>query len=1525
MTKSYKKNYSIIRIIGMLCFALVFSCTNITNTDVITHEKKTLAEPTFNYVTGDKVSYGTKIELQYSPNDAFLWYTTDGTEPEQGEDNFYDPHKGIILTEAVTTITVRLYHSNYHPSKVVGHTYNISIDPPVIEAKDGKTTITTLDEISITHGMENADIYYTTDETEPNEDMEEYEKPFTISKTGTVTVKAIAVVGGIKSKAEKVFTVIGADEAYLDTLSVKDKDGNELLTNFVKTQTSYDFRVPNKVNEVNITATSLSSNYDVIIDASNPVSLEPEVEKTVTITVTSETDANKTKTYTVKITRNPPGVLSDDATLSTLKLHSDKGEIALSPVFSSDIIDYEARVEYEVDSAIVYFTTNHSKAKTDISTGTSELLQVGDDNKIEITVIAEDAEATKTYTIKVTRDPIPPPIPVLKSLLVDGEAIDLEMPQPFVKECSKNTAMVVATPAVQGSIVKINGKGTSLEVAVPDTVEIEVTAQDGVTKKIYTLKLEKAAPPQPIPELVSLTVNGETVAISSAMLFRTTKSATAEIVATVKDTASFTINGTAATEKTPVSVIISDDPEKSGNKDVEIILKGEDNSEAKYKLSLIYNYTPPITDKIIIHAESKYKYIHYWGAAKGTKKLESENSSWNIITLDGITSTELLLSSSDITKDDWSGKTGDMKIESAGEYWYKGGKWYEYNPEDTEAPVLTAFTSDQTGTATGDVIFTIAATDNLNLAKIVLTLDGSTQLQPVINVTGLVYNGTYKWNSAAVANGAHTIVAVAEDAGGNVSNEMTINITTNNQNPVPVAAITGASRAKLGSTVTYSSGRSSDLNGTVVGWKWRVSGARILGNDNEANCTIAFPSEEGTATIYLTVTDNDGDNSVEVSQEVTVAAQVSNDFREETIYFLMTTRFYDGDSSNNRYCWDDEIHFKSETLKDPGWRGDFKGLIEKLDYIKALGFSAIWITPVVENASGLDYHGYHAFDFSKVDPRYESADATYQDLIDACHAKGIKVIQDIVLNHTGNFGERTLLPLMKKDYAADDGSHSVPALPDHDAKDIYGNRAYDKLCAGAKLQGFDTYEAIEASSLDASKKGEALYQARLMTMKNDKIDTDEQGKLYHHCGQFQWESYYVQEGQMAGDCVDLNTENPAVAEYIRNCYINYINMGVDGFRIDTMKHISRLTMNREFIPQFKEAGGDDFFMFGEGCVLRNEVWNAGMPGISVPFYTWNANSSKSDASYTWGKNAKDAAANLAMAKTHFDDNTAGVQLTSNNAFLNGNEYRTPDYSKASGLHMIDFYMHHKFKDAGSAFSVADEEDRYFNDATYNVTYVDSHDYGPNEGGYLYTRFSGGTQAWAGNFNLMFTFRGIPCVYYGSEVEFQKDMQIEPFTNGNKVPYARSGRAYFGDHLEGTVTATDFSEYTASGTVADTLNHELAQHVMRLNQIRRAVPALQKGQYSKDGCNGGVAFKRRFVDKEKGIDSFVLVAINGSATFNGVPNGTYVDLVTGDTKSGSTITTGSVGDGNMRVYVLQNETAKAYGATGKVGKDGAFLK
>ena len=164
-----------------------------------------------------------------------------------------------------------------------------------------------------------------------------------------------------------------------------------------------------------------------------------------------------------------------------------------------------------------------------------------------------------------------------------------------------------------------------------------------------------------------------------------------------------------------------------------------------------------------------------------------------------------------------------------------------------------------------------------------------------------------------------------------------------------------------------------------------------------------------------------------LTQQAAAASFVGNrdDFRDETIYFVMTTRFYDGDKSNNVQCWDGQQYNDG----DPAWRGDFKGLIEKLDYIKALGFTAIWITPVVENASGYDYHGYHASDFSKVDHRYESEDVTFKSLIDAAHQRGMKVILDIVLNHTGNFGEANLCKLFDRNWKGDQSNIDACMIP----------------------------------------------------------------------------------------------------------------------------------------------------------------------------------------------------------------------------------------------------------------------------------------------------------------------------------------------------------------------------------------------------------------------------------------------------------------------------------------------------------------
>ena len=153
----------------------------------------------------------------------------------------------------------------------------------------------------------------------------------------------------------------------------------------------------------------------------------------------------------------------------------------------------------------------------------------------------------------------------------------------------------------------------------------------------------------------------------------------------------------------------------------------------------------------------------------------------------------------------------------------------------------------------------------------------------------------------------------------------------------------------------------------------------------------------------------------------------------------------------------------------------------------------------------------------------------------------------------------------------------------------------------------------------------------------------------------------------------------------------------------------------------------------------------------------------------------------------------------------------------------------------------------------------------------------------------------------------------------------SGRAYFGDYLEGDVKATDFGVYTASGKVAETLSdtYPLVGHIQRLNKIRQSVPALRKGQYSVADVNGSMAFKRRYTDDK--VDSFACVAITNGATFNNLPGGTYTDVITGDIQTvseGGSLTVDAPGVGNMRVYVLDTNKTKA---PGKIGENGKYLK
>lgn len=638
----------------------------------------------------------------------------------------------------------------------------------------------------------------------------------------------------------------------------------------------------------------------------------------------------------------------------------------------------------------------------------------------------------------------------------------------------------------------------------------------------------------------------------------------------------------------------------------------------------------------------------------------------------------------------------------------------------------------------------------------------------------------------------------------------------------------------------------------------------------------------------------------------------SVDMREDTIYFVITTRFYDGDTGNNVHCWDDQKANNPDS--DPAWRGDFKGLADKLDYIKALGFSAIWITPVVENASGYDYHGYHAMDFSKVDPRYESDDFTYDDLISAAHDKGMKIVQDVVWNHTGNFGEANLEPLFTKNYDADLSQLKECMIPTQKLLDYCGVKTAAQ------------YWALP----DGVQYGKRLQLMKQTEGFTDNVSYDKlanSNNYYHngYYGNFNWDDWTNKYSQIAGDCVDLNTENKAVADYTVEAYSGYIDRGVDAFRVDTVRHIPRLSLNKWYNDRINAAaksnGNNNFYMFGEICCRYNDYWYRDAASESVPFYTWDDNSTWL-SKYSDSTDAASVKKNLLSSIEHCQAyvSTSG-QPTSTNAFLNGLSYHTPDYSKSSGMGAIDFTMHWNFDSAGGAYGTALGEDQYFNDSTWNVTYVESHDYSPNQN--QNQRFTGGQQTWAENLNLMFTFRGIPCLYYGGEVEFQKGCTIDEGTN---ISLANSGRAYFGDYLEGTVTATDFSKYTASGKVATTLNAPLAKHLQKLNAIRRAVPALQKGQYTVNSnyVSGNMAYIRRYT--AGGVDSLACVAVTDGATFKNIPNGKYIDAVTGDVKyvSGGTLSVGSVGKGNMRVYVCCADGFK--GISGKIGPDGqTYLK
>lgn len=291
------------------------------------------------------------------------------------------------------------------------------------------------------------------------------------------------------------------------------------------------------------------------------------------------------------------------------------------------------------------------------------------------------------------------------------------------------------------------------------------------------------------------------------------------------------------------------------------------------------------------------------------------------------------------------------------------------------------------------------------------------------------------------------------------------------------------------------------------------------------------------------------------------------DWRDQVLYFAMIDRFDDGDPANNEQGAG--VYDPADGAKYSG--GDLKGLARRLDYLEGLGVTGLWITPPVANqwwdgeARFSGYHGYWAADFSAIDAHY-GTEADYAALGLALDARGMTLVQDIVVNHVGNF------------FAYDDWRAGEPA---HSWRRTRGSRPMER-------------------------------PTQWPFSENDPTDPAQRTLgIYHWTPPVRDYTDPVQEHtfQMAG-LDDLDTSNGLVRRALRKGFGDWIaKAGVDAFRVDTAFYVPA-----DFFPDFLHAddpeapgvlrvaerlGNPRFHVFGEGFGIDRPFEDAQMRKIDA--------------------------------------------------------------------------------------------------------------------------------------------------------------------------------------------------------------------------------------------------------------------------------------------------------------------------------------
>ena len=537
------------------------------------------------------------------------------------------------------------------------------------------------------------------------------------------------------------------------------------------------------------------------------------------------------------------------------------------------------------------------------------------------------------------------------------------------------------------------------------------------------------------------------------------------------------------------------------------------------------------------------------------------------------------------------------------------------------------------------------------------------------------------------------------------------------------------------------------------------------------NYSAAMITGIAVATLFGCKSTEDVAASSDISMEI---VGTHHPFAKEAVYFLMTDRFVDGDPENNYPEQGGEYPTFNRVLNGPDGQqanvgymgGDFQGIVNNADYIAELGFTAVWLSPVVDNPdqafNGGDviefggafkdggktgYHGYWASNFYQEDEHWVSPGLDFAAFDAKLAEHGLKTVLDIVANH---------------------GSPSFTMQPDQpkygELYDVNGQLVAD-------------HQNLHPTKLDKQNPLHVFFRTETDIMQLSNLDDS----------------------------------HPQVRDYLINSYLHWLDKGADAIRIDTIKHVPHAFW-KEMSDRVR-AQYPDLFMFGES-------------------YDYNADFI---AQHTLPENGAisvlDFPGQAAMAKVFTDPDSDFAQLA-DYLYLTDSPYNNP-------YELTTFYDNHDMP----RINASDEG------------FIDAH-------------------------NWLFTSRGIPVVYMGSEMGF----------------------------MRGTAEHTGNRNYLGQARLQMARKSPIFTNLKRIANLRKQLPALQRGVQVNIELAGHKAAFYRVIQTDQ-IQQIALVLLNKSdhtmqfSVSDKLQAGVWKNQITGQVRSVQDILTDSVPAHGVSVWVL----------------------